>query len=168
LSNWHAARNEVSMLATAGGEAVVPAVHWGWLSNTTVVAFVRPPARRDHPSLEREVFSRSDSLSRREGWEEATTDWTSTMVMKLKTKNDGKHQKFPPSWRAKYQSGFTTLPPVLPWEQPTVVLLLERAWISWLLAQGGHKDLRGSGHQSVIPYVHKRMELYCSTLALLM
>jgi hypothetical protein len=38
-----------------------------------------------------------------------------------------------------------------------VVLLLEGALVSWLLAMreyGGHKDLRGSGHRSVIPYVH--------------
>jgi hypothetical protein len=28
----------------------------------------------------------------------------------------------------------------------------------------GHEDLRGSGHQSVIPYVHERMKLYCSSL----
>jgi hypothetical protein len=38
-----------------------------------------------------------------------------------------------------------------------VVLLLEWALVSWLLAMrkyGGHEDLRGSGRQSVIPYVH--------------
>jgi hypothetical protein len=38
------------------------------------------------------VVSRLDSLSRREGWEEAATEWRSTMAMKLKTKNDGKNQ----------------------------------------------------------------------------
>jgi hypothetical protein len=35
-----------------------------------------------------------------------------------------------------------------------VVLLLERDLISWSLAMdecGGHEDLRGSGHRSVIP-----------------
>jgi hypothetical protein len=50
-----------------------------------------------------------------------------------------------------------------------VVLLLEGALVSWLLAMdkhGGHGDLRGSGHQSVIPYVHGRMELYCCVLVL--
>jgi hypothetical protein len=48
-----------------------------------------------------------------------------------------------------------------------VVLLLERVLVSWLLAMdehSGHKDLRGSGRRSVIPYVHERMELYCSSL----
>jgi hypothetical protein len=39
--------------------------------------------------------SRSDSLSRREGWEEAATEWMSTMAMKLKTKNGGKNQIYP-------------------------------------------------------------------------
>jgi hypothetical protein len=29
---------------------------------------------------------------------------------------------------------------------------------------GGHKDLCGSRHRSVIPYVHERTELYCSSL----
>jgi hypothetical protein len=29
---------------------------------------------------------------------------------------------------------------------------------------GGHKDLRGSGRRSVIPYVHGTTELYCSSL----
>jgi hypothetical protein len=44
-----------------------------------------------------------------------------------------------------------------------VVLLLEGALVSWSLAmdeRGGHEDLRGSGHWSVIPYVHGRTELY--------
>jgi hypothetical protein len=63
-----------------------------------------------------------------------------------------------------------TLPPELLQEQPTVVLLLEGVLISWSLAmdeRGGHEDLRGSGHRSVIPYVHGRTELYCSSLAFL-
>jgi hypothetical protein len=30
--------------------------------------------------------------------------------------------------------------------------------------RGGHRDLRGSDHQGVIPYVHGRTELYCSSL----
>jgi hypothetical protein len=41
------------------------------------------------------------------------------------------------------------------------------ALVSWSLAmdeRGGHEDLCGSGHQSVIPYVYKRTELYCSSL----
>jgi hypothetical protein len=48
-----------------------------------------------------------------------------------------------------------------------VVLLLGRALASWSLAmdeRGGHEDLRGSGRWSVIPYVHGRTELYCSSL----
>jgi hypothetical protein len=38
-----------------------------------------------------------------------------------------------------------------------VVLLLEGALVSWLLAMreyGGHEDLRGLDHRSVIAYVH--------------
>jgi hypothetical protein len=48
-----------------------------------------------------------------------------------------------------------------------VVLLLERDLVSWSLSmdeRGGHEDLRDSGRQSVIPYVHGRTELYCSSL----
>jgi hypothetical protein len=48
-----------------------------------------------------------------------------------------------------------------------MVLLLEGALVSWSLAmdeRGGHEDLRGSGRWSVIPYVHGRIELYCSSL----
>jgi hypothetical protein len=30
--------------------------------------------------------------------------------------------------------------------------------------RGGHEDLRDSGHRIVIPYVHRRTELYCSSL----
>jgi hypothetical protein len=52
-------------------------------------------------------------------------------------------------------------------EQPTVVLLLEGDLVSWSLAmdkRGGHKDLRDSGRRSVIPYIHGRTKLYCSSL----
>jgi hypothetical protein len=63
-----------------------------------------------------------------------------------------------------------TLPPVQLQEQPVVVLLLERGFlVSWSLAMdehSEHKDLHGSGHRCVIPYVHDRMELYYSSLAL--
>jgi hypothetical protein len=48
-----------------------------------------------------------------------------------------------------------------------VVLLLGRDLVSWSLGideRGGHEDLRGSGRQSVIPYVHGRTGLYCSSL----
>jgi hypothetical protein len=30
--------------------------------------------------------------------------------------------------------------------------------------RGGHEDLRGSDYRSVIPYVHRKTELYCSSL----
>jgi hypothetical protein len=52
-------------------------------------------------------------------------------------------------------------------EQPDVVLLLEGALVSWSLAideRGGHEDLCGLGHRSVIPYVHERTELYYSSM----
>jgi hypothetical protein len=51
----------------------------------------------------------------------------------------------------------------------TVVILLEGALVSWLLAMreySGHEDLRGSGRRSVIPYIHRRKELYCCVLVL--
>jgi hypothetical protein len=60
-----------------------------------------------------------------------------------------------------------TLPPVPLQEQPTVVLLLEGALVSWSLTmdeRGGHEDLRGLDHQSLITYVHGRTELYCSSM----
>jgi hypothetical protein len=65
------------------------------------------------------------------------------------------------------RSGFATLSPVPLQEHPVVVLLLVGALVSWSLAmdeRGGHGDLCGSGHRSVISYVHGRMELYCSSL----
>jgi hypothetical protein len=68
------------------------------------------------------------------------------------------------------RSDFATLPPVLLPEQPAVVLLFERDLVSWLLAideYGEQEDLRGSDRRSVTPYVHGRMGLYCSSLALL-
>jgi hypothetical protein len=70
-----------------------------------------------------------------------------------------------PTWRAKCQSSFATLPPVLLQEQPAVVLLLERALISLAMDERSeHQDLRGSDRRSVTSYVHGRMELYCSSL----
>jgi hypothetical protein len=65
------------------------------------------------------------------------------------------------------RSGFTTLLQMLLQEQSTVVLLWGRTLASWSLAideRGGHEDLCGSGHWSVIPYVHGRTEFYCSSL----
>jgi hypothetical protein len=67
------------------------------------------------------------------------------------------------------QSGFTIFPPVLLQEQPVVVLLLEEALVSWSLAIDEHiehKDLRGSDRQSIIPYVHRKTELYCTQACL--
>jgi hypothetical protein len=48
-----------------------------------------------------------------------------------------------------------------------MILLLEGALVSWSLAmdeRGGHEDLRGTDHQSVIPYIHGRTKLYCSSM----
>jgi hypothetical protein len=48
-----------------------------------------------------------------------------------------------------------------------VVLLWGRPLPSWLLAieeHSGHEGLRGSDHRSIIPYIHERTELYCSSL----
>jgi hypothetical protein len=62
---------------------------------------------------------------------------------------------------------FVTLPPVSLHVQPVVVLLLEGDLVSWSQAmdeRSGHQSLRGSGRRSVIPYVHERTELYCSSL----
>jgi hypothetical protein len=50
-----------------------------------------------------------------------------------------------------------------------VVLLLERAFVSWLLAmdeRGGHEDLRGSDRRSVITYAHGRIGVVLLKLAL--
>jgi hypothetical protein len=95
LSNYRAASNAALMPAVVGGGAVVPVVRWGWLSSTIVVASLRPLYRRDRSTLELEEVSPSISLSRREGWEEAAIEWTLTMVMKLKTKNDEMNSLFP-------------------------------------------------------------------------
>jgi hypothetical protein len=65
---------------------------------------------------------------------------------------------------------FMTLLPAVLLEQSAMVLLLEMDLVTWLLAKdehGEHKDLYGSGHRSVIPYVHRRRELlYYSNLVL--
>jgi hypothetical protein len=48
-----------------------------------------------------------------------------------------------------------------------MVLLLEGDLVSWSLVmdkRGGHKDLCGLGRRSVKPYVHRRTELYCSSM----
>jgi hypothetical protein len=49
------------------------------------------------------------------------------------------------------------------------VLLLEESLLFWSLAidEHGHENLRGSGHRSVIPYVHMRTELYYSIMSCL-
>jgi hypothetical protein len=51
-----------------------------------------------------------------------------------------------------------------------MVLLLGMILVSWSLAideRGGHKDLRGSGRRSVLPYFFERTELYCTSLSCL-
>jgi hypothetical protein len=65
------------------------------------------------------------------------------------------------------QSGFTTLSPELLQEQPAVVLSWGMSLASWLLAideYSGHECLRDKGHRSIIPFVHGRTELYCSSM----
>jgi hypothetical protein len=50
-----------------------------------------------------------------------------------------------------------------------VVLLLKRVLVSWSSAideHSEHGDLRDSDHRSIISYVHGRMKLYYSRLAL--
>jgi hypothetical protein len=47
-----------------------------------------------------------------------------------------------------------------------VLLLLGRALASWSLAideRDGRQDLCGLGRRSVIPYIHRRTGLYCSS-----
>jgi hypothetical protein len=61
------------------------------------------------------------------------------------------------------------LPPVALQEQSAVILLLEGVLVSWSLdmdERGGHDDLCGLDHLSVIPYVHGRTELYCAQACL--
>jgi hypothetical protein len=67
-------------------------------------------------------------------------------------------------------SSFMIFLSVLLQEQPVVVFLLGKTLASCLLAideRGGHQDLHGSDRRSVIPYVHGRIELYCSSLTYL-
>jgi hypothetical protein len=74
----------------------------------------------------------------------------------------------PPICRVKCRSDFATLSPVLLQKQPAVILLLGRTLASWSLAideRGGHEDLCGLGRWNVIPYVHGRTGLYCSSLS---
>jgi hypothetical protein len=83
----------------------------------------------------------------------------------LATMNHASEKSKWESWCRR--SGFTTLPLELLQEQPVVVLLLERALVSWSLAideRGGHEDLCGLDRRSVIPYIYRRTELYCSSL----
>jgi hypothetical protein len=59
---------------------------------------------------------------------------------------------------------------VLLQEQPAVILSLERTLVSWPLAideRDGHRDLRGSGRQNVIPCIYERTVLYYSSLSCL-
>jgi hypothetical protein len=64
------------------------------------------------------------------------------------------------------RSGFTTLTLTPLLEQSAVVHLLERNYISRMLAieeHGRDDDLCGSGHRSITPYVHER---FCVLLLL--
>jgi hypothetical protein len=66
-------------------------------------------------------------------------------------------------FKATCQSGFATLTP----ELPAVVLLWGRHLASWLVAIDEHSGLKGfhgSGRRSIIPYVHGRTVLYCSSM----
>jgi hypothetical protein len=50
-----------------------------------------------------------------------------------------------------------------------VVFLLEMVLVSWSSAideRSEHKDLRDLVRRSVIPYIHERMKLYCTSLTL--
>jgi hypothetical protein len=50
-----------------------------------------------------------------------------------------------------------------------MVLLLDGVLVFWSLGmdeRGRHEDLRGLAHRSIIPYIHGRTELYCSSLTL--
>ena len=78
----------------------------------------------------------------------------STIVMKPEKPRTA---KCAPYLARKMSKWFTTLSPVPLQKQPAVVLLLEGLRSHKMLVireYGGHEDLRGSGHQSVIPYVH--------------
>jgi hypothetical protein len=69
------------------------------------------------------------------------------------------------SSRPYCQSDFATLSPEPLQEQPRCGSLLEGVLVSLSLAMdecSDHGDLRGSGHWSIIPYVHERTELYCA------
>jgi hypothetical protein len=51
-----------------------------------------------------------------------------------------------------------------------VIFLLEMTLVFWSLAMdkhGEHENLRGSDCRSIIPYVHGRTELYCSSMSCL-
>jgi hypothetical protein len=51
-----------------------------------------------------------------------------------------------------------------------MIFLLEGVLVSWSLVidgRGRYEDLRGSGRRSVIPYVHGRTGLYCSSMSCL-
>jgi hypothetical protein len=93
------------------------------------------------------------------------------MTMELKTKNQrlAPQANYFPYLVRQMSKWFYDTSTGAALEQPIVVLLWGRFLASWLLAlgeRGGHKNLRGSGHLSVIPYVHGRTELYCAQACL--
>jgi hypothetical protein len=90
------------------------------------------------------------------------------MAMELKTKN----QRLAPQANCFPLPGVPNVEVVLrhfhrSCYRSAVVLLWGRHLASWLLAIDEHsrlEDLRGSGRRSIIPYVHRRTELYCSSM----
>jgi hypothetical protein len=88
--------------------------------------------------------------------------WADTKLIGLKNEENSRSR-----FSCYCRNGFVTLSLVPLQEQSTVVLLLDEVLVYWSLAmdeRSGHKNLRGSGCRSVIPYVHRRTELYCSSL----
>jgi hypothetical protein len=66
--------------------------------------------------------------------------------------------------------GFMIFLSVLLQDQLVGVLLLKRDLIFWSLVMdeyGGNEDLRGLNRRSIISYVHRKTELYCSSLSCL-
>jgi hypothetical protein len=70
LSSWCAATSVPSVAIADGSVTAVVAVQWCCVASvvaTVVMAAVRPPLRRDRPTLEQEVASTSVPCSLREG-----------------------------------------------------------------------------------------------------
>jgi hypothetical protein len=142
------------MPATADGGVVIQVVRWGWLSNTTVVASVWPPTRHDRPALEQEVVSPPLPCLPLAPRGMGGGCYGVGVHHGDEAKNQERQKEIPPTWRAKCQSGFTTLSSTLLLEQPIVVLCLERAFVSWLLVRDGHGERSGLRGLVVIAQSH--------------